>query len=139
MAVGTFVLPVVMLAGGFVLLKAWKGKARSPESLTGAERELVSACAGMAVGLEEEARSVGPVRMEELALVVSEVLRPIAQRLSAYREAPDFRALRLRRQIALGARAGRLDRQIAKAEAMRQAVHKDRRQGHPDTRQAAAS
>ena len=34
MAVGTFVLPAVMVAGGFLLLKVWKGKARQPDSLS---------------------------------------------------------------------------------------------------------
>lgn len=58
MAVGKLlVVPAIVVAGGFALLKAWKGKARPPESLTGAERELVSACAGMAVGIEDQLRS----------------------------------------------------------------------------------
>lgn len=115
-AVGTFVLPAVMVAGGFVLLKAWKGKARPPESLTKAERELVSACAGMAVGLEEEARSDRPVSRDELALVVSDVLRPLAQRLSAYQVAGEFRDLRLRNRVALRRRSASLRHQIDTAE-----------------------
>ena len=114
-AVGTVVLPTVMLAGGFVLLKAWKGKARPPESLTQPERELVSACAGMAVGLEEEMRSGRSVSRAELALVVSDALTPLAQRLSAYKAGEDFVALRMRSQIALGVRAAGLDRQIEAA------------------------
>ena len=120
MAVGTVVLPAVMLAGGFVLLKAWKGKARPPESLTVAERELVSACAGMAVGLEEEMRSGRPVSRAELALV-SDVLKPVAQRLSAYQADTDFMALRMRSQISLSVRAVGLDHQIAAAEGWRDA------------------
>ena len=112
----TVVLPALMLAGGFVLLKAWKGKARPPESLTAPERELISVCAGMAVGLEEQLRSGRPVSRDELALVLSDVLRPLAQRLSAYREDEDYEALRFRSQVALSMRAGVLDHQIAMAE-----------------------
>ena len=119
-AVGTTVLGGVTLAGGYVLLyvllKAWKGKARPPESLTRAERELVSACASMAIGLEEELRSNRPVSRSELACVVSDVLRPLAQRLSAYRAGTDCMALRMRSRIALSARAEGLDRQIAEGE-----------------------
>lgn len=116
MAVGTLVVPAIMVAGGFVLLKAWKGKVRPPESLTGAERELVSACAGMAVGIEEQLRSGRPVSRDELALVLTDVLRPLAQRLSGYRVDEDFAALRLRNRIALRVHAGRLDHQIAITE-----------------------
>ena len=112
----TVVVPALMLAGGFVLLKAWKGKARPPESLTGTERELVSACAGMAVGIEEQLRSGRPVSGDELELVLSEVLRPLAQLLSAYREAEDYEALRFRSQVALSMCAAGLDHQIAMAE-----------------------
>lgn len=72
-----------------VLLKAWRGKIRPPESLTGAERELVSACAGMAVGIEEQLRSGRAVSRDELALVLTDVLRPLAQRLSGYRVVED--------------------------------------------------
>ena len=112
----TVVLPAVMLAGGYVLLKAWKGKARPLESLTSTERELISACASMAVGLEQEIRSDRPVSGSELALVVSDVLRPLAQRLSAYRAGADFMALRMRSRFALSVRAEGLDRQIAEGE-----------------------
>ena len=116
MTAGTLVLPAVMLAGGYLLLKAWKGKARPVESLAKVERELVSACAGMAVGLEEEARSGRVMRREELSLVVSEVLRPLARRLSQYRNSEAFRALRFRSRIALDRCCGRLERRIAEAE-----------------------
>ena len=113
---GTLVVPAIALAGAYVLLRAWKGKVRPPESLTGAERELISACAGMAVGMEEQLRSGREVGRDELALVLSDVLRPVAQRLSAYRVGEDFGALRFRNRIALRVRAVRLDHLIAMAE-----------------------
>ena len=116
MAVGTFVLPAVMLAGAVALLKAWKGKARSPESLTRAERELVSACGGMVIGLEEEGRSGRPVHRDEMRLVVSDVLRPLVHRLSAYHASADFQALTLRNRIALRMCARRLEERIVEAE-----------------------
>lgn len=112
----TVVVPALMLAGAFVLLRAWKGKARPPESLTRAERELISACAGMAVGLEEQLRSERPVSRDEMALMLSDVLRPLAERLSAYRADKDYEALRFRSQVALSMCAAGLDRQIAMAE-----------------------
>lgn len=93
-----------------------KGKARPPESLTGAERELISACAGMAVGIEEQLRSGRAVSRDELALVLSDVLRPLAQRLSRYRVDEELGALRFRNRIALRAHARRLDQQIAIAD-----------------------
>ena len=117
MAVGQFlVLPAAMVAGAFALLKVWKGKGRPPESLTQAERELVSACAEMVVRLEEEARSGRPVCTDDLRLVVSAFLRPVAQRLSEYMAGADFRALRIRNRIALRRCAPRLDRRISAVE-----------------------
>ena len=116
-AVGsTLVVPAFMLAGGWVLLRAWKGKGRPPESLSADERELISACAGMAVGLEEERQSDRQVSRDELALVVSDVLRPLSQRLAAYKGASDYEALKVRSQVALSVRVVRLDHQIAMAE-----------------------
>ena len=70
----------------------------------------------MAVGLEEEARSDRPVSRDELALVVSDVLRPLAQRLSAYQATTEFRDLRLRNRLALRRHAAGLGHRIETAE-----------------------
>ena len=101
MAVGTFVLLPVMVAGGVLLLKVWKGKARHPESLSANEREIVSACLGMAVGLREQADSGETPSKEEVVIVVRGALEPVVQRVTEYMESEDYVALRMRSRVRL--------------------------------------
>lgn len=108
--------PVVTPASGLLLRKAWKGKVRSPDSLTGAERELINACAGMAVAFEEQIQSGRRVSAGELAVVLSDALRPLAHRLTAYPTDEGYKTLRFGNQLALNEHAARLARQIARAE-----------------------
>ena len=110
MAVGTVVLPAVMVAGGFLLLNVWKGKARQPDSLSANEREIVSACMGMAVGLREQADSGEVPSKAEMAVVAGEALHPLSQRLAAYTDSDDFGTLRMRSRMRLRRLASRLDR-----------------------------
>ena len=115
MAVAKFVLPAVMVAGGVVLLKVWQGKARLPESLSADEREIVSACIGMAVGLREQADSGQLPSKAEMTAVLREALGPVAQRLAPYMDSEDFGALRMRSRLRLRRLARRLDRRIGSA------------------------
>ena len=108
MAFGAFVLPAVMVAGGFVLLKAWKGKARQPDSLSAREREMVSACMGMAVALREQADSGELPSKAEMGVVLREALAPVADRLAEYMESAEFAALRVRSRL----RLRRLERRL---------------------------
>ena len=116
MAVGAFVLPTVMVAGGFLLLKVWKGKARHPESLSANEREIVSACLGMAVGLREQADSGETPSKEEMVIVVRGALEPVAQRVTEYMGSEDYAALRMRSRVRLRRRARRLGLRVETAE-----------------------
>ena len=115
MAVGALVLPATMLVGGYVLLKVWKGKARQPESLSANEREIVSACMGMAVALREQADSNQLPSKAEMTVVMGEALVPVADRLAEYMESEDFAALRIRSRLRLRRLARRLDGRIEDA------------------------
>lgn len=112
---GTLIVPAAMVAGGYVLLKVWKGKARQPESLSANEREIVSACTGMGVELRRQADSDQLPSRAVMTFVVWEALLPIAQRLAEYKEAEDFSALRIRSRLRLRHLARRLDGRIESA------------------------
>ena len=112
---GALIVPAVMVAGGYVLLKVWRGKARQPESLSANERENVSACMGMAVALREQADSVQLPSKAVMTIVVREALLPVAKRLAEYKGSEDFAALRIRSRLRLRHLARRLDGRIEAA------------------------
>ena len=113
---GTLIVPAVMVAGGYVLIKVWNGKAREQESLSANEREIVSACMGMAVEMRKQVNSGQLLSRAVITIVVREALLPIAQRLAEYKESEDFATLRIRSRLRLRRLARRLDRRIETAK-----------------------
>ena len=117
MAVGGLVLPALTIAGGLVVVKAWKGRARDPDSLSTNERQLVSACTTLAAALQEQAKSEALPSGDEMRLFVSKGLRPTAKRLDHYVASDDFRAVHLRGRLAVRTRLVHLERRLHEIEA----------------------